>query len=95
MLLSLLLPHKWQRESVVLQVQDAYRHNQAAQTDLTDPRAKVVAAQQTASSVGNLSAATRSNSILMTNPVQRQIQAGELIDTTANAEKASKYLQNK
>ncbi len=59
------------------EVQDAIQANQAAQTDLTDPRAKVVAAQQTASSVANVTAA-QGNSIQLDNPVQREIQAGEL-----------------
>jgi len=65
---------------------------QASQTDPNDPRASVLAAQQTASSVKNLSSA-QGNAILMTNPVQRQIQTGELIDGVANAEKASKYTE--
>ena len=42
---------------VTPEVTDAIQANQAAQTDLTDPRAKVVAAQQTASSVANVTAA--------------------------------------
>ena len=29
----------------------------------------------------------------MTNPVQRQIQAGELVDSVANADKASKFTE--
>ena len=41
MLLSLLLPHKWSGQ-VTPEVQDAIQANQATQTDLTDPRAKVV-----------------------------------------------------
>ena len=74
------------------QVQDAIQANQAAQTDLNDPRAKVVAAQQTASSVANVTAA-QGNSIQLDNPIQRQIQAGELIDTTADAEKARAFTE--
>jgi len=54
---------------------------QAAQANPQDPRAQVTAAQQTASSVGNLQAA-QGNAILMNNPQQRQIQAGELISGT-------------
>jgi hypothetical protein len=54
---------------------------QAAQTNPNDPRAQVTAAQQTASSVGNLQAA-QGNATLINNPVQRQIQAGELITGT-------------
>jgi len=74
------------------QVQDAIQANQAAQTDLNDPRAKVVAAQQTASSVANVTAA-QGNSIQLDNPIQRQIQAGELIDSTADAEKARAFTE--
>ena len=64
---------------------------QAAQGTL-DPRAQVLAAQQTASSVGNVQAA-QGNAILMTNPVQRQIQDGELIAPAANAETAAKFTE--
>lgn len=64
---------------------------QAAQGTL-DPRAEVLAAQQTASSVGNVQAA-QGNAILMTNPVQRQIQDGELIAPAANAETAAKFTE--
>ena len=55
---------------------------QAAQLNPSDPRAQINAAQQTASSVGNLQAA-QGNAILMNNPVQRQIQQGELISGSA------------
>ena len=54
---------------------------QAAQANPQDPRAQVTAAQQTASSVGNLQAA-QGNAILINNPQQRQIQQGELISGT-------------
>ena len=64
----------------------------AAQTDPDDPRAKVTAAQQTASSVGNLDAA-QGNAILMDNPVQRQIQDGELISGAANAQTAAQFTE--
>jgi hypothetical protein len=66
--------------------------NQAAQTDPNDPRAKVTAAQQTTSSVGDLSAA-QGNATLMENPTQREIQDGELISGVADAEKASKFTE--
>ena len=62
-------------------VDAAMNATQAAQANPQDPRAQVTAAQQTASSVGNLSAA-QGNAILINNPVQRQIQAGELISGT-------------
>ena len=65
---------------------------QTAQTNEDDPRAKVVAAQQTASSVGNLNAA-QGNAIKMDNPVQRSIQDGELVTGVANAQTASQIAE--
>jgi len=62
-------------------VNAALQATQAAQANPQDPRAQVTAAQQTTSSVGNLQAA-QGNAILMNNPQQRQIQAGELISGT-------------
>lgn len=62
-------------------VQAAVQATQAAQGTV-DPRAQVVAAQQTASSVGNLQEA-QGNAILMDNPVQRDIQAGEMVSGSA------------
>ena len=63
-------------------VNTALQATQAAQANPQDPRAQVTAAQQTASSVGNLQAA-QGNAILMNNPQQRQIQQGELISGSA------------
>ncbi len=59
----------------------AVQATQAAQANPQDPRAQITAAQQTASSVGNLQAA-QGQAQLINNPVQRQIQAGELITGT-------------
>lgn len=73
-------------------VDSALAATQAAQTTLEDPRAKVLAAQQTASSVGDLNAA-QGQATLLQNPVQRQIEQGELVSSTANAETASKYTE--
>ena len=73
-------------------VDTALNATQAAQTNTEDPRSQVIAAQQTATSVGSLSAA-QGNATLMTNPVQRQIQDGELISGSANAETASTYTE--
>ena len=74
------------------QVQSALQANQAAQTDLSDPRAQVLAAQQTASSVSNLEAA-QGTATLMDNPVQRKIQSGELIDGVADAQTAASFTE--
>jgi len=73
-------------------VETALQANLAAQTDPNDPRAQITAAQQTSSSVGDLSAA-QGNATLMDNPVQREIQQGELINGVADAEKASKFTE--
>jgi len=73
-------------------VGDALDATQAAQTDPNDPRAKILAAQQTASSVGNLTAAQGQAAILQ-NPTQRKIEQGELISGVANAETASKFTE--
>jgi hypothetical protein len=69
----------------------AMQATEAAQATL-DPRAQVTAAQQTASSVGNLQAA-QGNAILLNNPVQRQVQAGELISGVANAQTAAQFTE--
>ena len=73
-------------------VDSALNALQAAQTDPNDPRAKVTAAEQTKSAVGDLKAA-QGNAILMENPVQREIQDGELIEGVANAEKAAQFTE--
>ena len=73
-------------------VDSALAATNAAQTSLEDPRASVVAAQQTATSVGDLNAA-QGQAIQLQNPVQRKIQSGELIEGAANAEKAAKFTE--
>jgi len=64
---------------------------EAAQTT-QDPRTQVVAAQQTKSTVGDLDAAQGTATVL-TNPIQREIQEGELVSSTANAEKAKAFTE--
>ena len=64
----------------------------ASQVDPADPRAKVNAAEATKSSVSDLNAA-QGTAIKLENPVQRQIQDGEIISEVANAEKASKFTE--
>ena len=73
-------------------VDAAMNATQAAQTNPNDPRAQITAAQQTTSSVGNLTAA-QGNAFLINNPVQRQIQQGELISGVANAQTASQFTE--
>ena len=74
------------------QVKTALEANLPASTDPNDPRAKVVAAQQTKSAVSDLDAA-QGNAYIMENPVQREIQDGELISGVADAEKAAKFTE--
>ena len=62
----------------------------ASQVNPTDPRAKVTAAEATKSSVSDLDAA-QGTAIKLENPMQREVQQGELVDGVANAEKASKF----
>src|SRR6056300_793756 len=70
-------------------VDAALQATQAAQGTV-DPRAQVIATEQTNSSVGNLEAA-QGTAYLIDNPVQREIQQGELIEPTFNAQKAAKF----
>jgi hypothetical protein len=72
-------------------VDAAMNATQAAQGTV-DPRAQVTAAQQTASSVGDLTAA-QGNATLIDNPVQRNIQAGELISGAADAQTAAQFTE--
>jgi len=73
-------------------VDAAMNATQAAQTNPTDPRAQVTAAQQTATSVGNLQAA-QGNATLLNNPVQRKIESGELISGAADAQTAANFTE--
>ena len=72
-------------------VDSALNAVEAAQGDVS-PEANVIAAQQTASSVGNVKAA-QGNAILMDNPLQREIQEGELISGSADAQKAARFTE--
>jgi hypothetical protein len=72
-------------------VQQMTAATQAAQGAVS-PQAQVQAAQQMQSSVTGLEAA-QGTAIMMTNPVQREIQAGELISGVADAEKAAVFTE--
>ena len=72
-------------------VNTAINATQAAQGAVS-PEAQVLAAQQTASSVGDVNAA-QGNAILMDNPVQREIQQGELISGAADAQTAAQFTE--
>jgi hypothetical protein len=73
-------------------VQTALDATQAQTVDPSDPKSQVIAAEQTSSAVGDLNAA-QGKSIQLENPVQREIQDGELISGVANAEKAAKFTE--
>ena len=73
-------------------VDSAMQAVQAAQTNPDDPRSKITAAQQTTSSVGDLIAA-QGNASLIDNPVQRNIQNGELISGVANGATAAQFTE--
>mgnify|MGYP001230225619 CR=1 FL=1 len=79
-------------EQISEPVETALSATQAAQVNPEDPRSQINAAQATASSVGDLSAA-QGNATLINNPVQREIQAGELISGVANAERAKTFTE--
>ena len=53
---------------------------------------QITAAQNVGTSVANVEAA-QGTEILMNNPVQRQIQDGELVSSVANAETAAKFTE--
>jgi hypothetical protein len=73
-------------------VDTALTATEAAQLNPDDPRVNITAAQQTASSVGDLQSA-QGQATLIDNPVQRQIQAGELISGVADAQVASQFTE--
>ena len=72
-------------------VQQMTSATQAAQGTVA-PQAQVDAQQQVASSVSELDAA-QGQAILMDNPVQREIQQGELISGAADAQKAAQFTE--
>jgi len=80
-----------QASQVAPEIKDATSKMEAAQ-GIVSQQAQSTAAQQTTSSVSNLEAA-QGNATLLTNPVQRQIETGELVTGSANAETASTYTE--
>jgi len=73
------------------QVQAATDQMQAAQGQI-QPQAQVQAAQQADTSVAGMQAA-QGTAIMMDNPVQRQIQQGELVSGAANAQTAAAFTE--
>jgi hypothetical protein len=65
---------------------------EAAQTDPNDPRAKVTAQESTKTLVENLDAA-QGTGIVIDSPARRELDAKEIVDPVANAEKASKFTE--
>ena len=78
-------------DTVATDVNKAVENLQGATTVL-DLQSQVSAAQQETSAVSGLEAA-QGVATTMENPVQREIQDGELISGAANAEKAAKYTE--
>ena len=74
---------------VTPQVQQETAQLQAAQGTVA-PEAQITAAQQATTSVSGMEAA-QGTAIMMDNPVQREIQDGELISGVADAEKAAQF----
>jgi len=82
-----------QAQAVTPQIREALQTVQGAQvTDAERQRSQVQAQQQTTTSVADLTAA-QGVATQMTNPIQREIQAGELVSPTANAEKAKTFTE--
>ncbi len=82
-----------QAQAVTPQVQEALKTIEGAQvTDQERARSQFQAQQQAATSISNLTAA-QGVATQMTNPVQRQIQAGELVSGVANAETAKAFTE--
>ena len=76
---------------VATEVKDATQKMEAAQ-GIVSQQAQSNPAQQTESAVSKLQAA-QGTAVQLTNPVQRQIQEGELVTPSANAETASTYAE--
>ena len=72
-------------------VKEALKNVEGAQGQLSED-SKVVAAQQDETSVSQLQAAQGVANV-MENPIQREIQEGELISGSANAEKAAQFAE--
>jgi hypothetical protein len=79
-------------DEAATKVDTALASTSAAQTDPADARSKVVAAETTVSSVSSLDAA-QGNAHLLDNPLQRELQDGELISGVADAEKAALFTE--
>ena len=77
--------------TVAQEVKAVTDETQAAQGTVAE-EAVVDAAQQAGSAVSEITAA-QGNAILMDNPVQREIQEGELISGVADATKAAKFTE--
>ena len=82
-----------QAQAVTPQIREALQTIEGAQvTDTERTRSQVQAQQQVGTSVADLTAA-QGVATQMTNPIQREIQAGELISPTADAEKAKVFTE--
>ena len=85
-------PATMQADTAVDKVTAVTEATEAAKLDPNDPRSKITAAEATKSAVSDLDAA-QGTAIKLENPVQREIQQGELVEPVANAEKAAKFTE--
>jgi len=85
-------PATMQADTAVDKVTAVTEATEAAKLDPNDPRSKVTAAEATKSAVSDLESA-QGTAIKLENPVQREIQQGELVEPVANAEKAAKFTE--
>ena len=82
----------YEADQKATQVDSVNKALEAAQTNPDDVRAKVNAQSATESLVGSKEAA-QGEAILINSPARRELEAGEIVDPVANAEKASKFTE--
>ena len=82
----------YEADQKATQVDSVNKALEAAQTNPDDVRAKVNAQSATESLVGSKEAA-QGNAHLINSPAKRELEAGEIVDPVANAEKASKFTE--
>ena len=82
----------YEADQKATQVDSVNKALEAAQTNPDDVRAKVNAQSATESLVGSLEAA-EGKAHLINSPAKRELEAGEIVDPVANAEKASKFTE--
>ena len=82
----------YEADQKATQIDNVNKSLEAAQTNPDDIRAKVNAQSATESLVGSKEAA-QGEAHLINSPAKRELEAGEIVDPVANAEKASKFTE--